>query len=174
VAQRFGRAREALLGGVALGLGLALCQYLPTAVAAPAPDPGQPGEPRPAKVASYTLSASLDAEAHRIDGKEKLVFVNRSSQPLSALYFHLYLNAFKNDASIFLRSAFGEARGGLSAGDWGYIDVRRLTAPSLGPEDLWPRHTRGTPEDPDDETDVRLPLPGAIAPGASLELDLLD
>jgi len=177
VARRFERAREALFGGLTLALGLGLLERVATALGAVAPTAApavasRADERRPPSVASYTLEARLDANAHRIDGRETLVFVNRSSEPLSELYFHLYLNAFKNDASIFLRSPFGEARGGRRADDWGYIDVLHCTAPSLGAGDLWPRHTAGTPEEPDDETDVRLPLPTSIPPGDSLTLKL--
>jgi hypothetical protein len=127
---------------------------------------------RAVSVASYRGSARLDAANHRIDGKETVHFVNRSSRALGELYFHLYLNAFKNDASTFLRSPFGEARSTLRASDWGYIDVTRCMAPSLGPGDLWPSHTLGTPSEPDDETDVRLPLPSPLAAGGELELTL--
>src|SRR5262249_14149167 len=69
-------------------------------------------------------------------------------------------------------SPFGEARGNLRAEDWGYIDVKRCTAQGLGATDLWPAHAPGSPDDPDDETDVRLPLPVPLAPGATLELEL--
>jgi len=188
-------SRDALLGGVALGLGLLVLERVEVALAAPGPaEPSAPlaspapsevplepatktplaalGPDAPARVASYVLNARLDAAAHRIDAEETLRFVNRSARALPELYFHLYLNAFKNDSSVFLRSPFGEARGNLRAEDWGYIDVKHCTAPSLGATDLWPTHAPGSPEDPDDDTDVRLPLPTPLAPGATLELEL--
>jgi hypothetical protein len=178
--------REALVGACALGIAFALLERAERGLAAPAREPpnagadaprptGEPPPSLPARapnVASYTLDVRLDASNHRVEGKERIHFVNRSSRALPDLYFHLYLNAFKNDASTFLRSPFGEARSTLRASDWGYIDVLRCTAPSLGPGDLWPAHTHGTPEEPDDETDVRLPLPAPLAPGAELDLAL--
>ncbi len=182
------RVRDALTGVLALALGWALLERVTPVLAAPTgPDqaasarPASPPVPvstsapapdRPLSVASYTLEARLDAEKHRIEGKGTLVFVNRSRAPLPALYFHLYLNAFKNEKSLFLRSPFGQARSVLRADDWGYIDVRRLSARELGPDDLWPARTRGTPDEPDDETDVRVPLPKALAPGEQLTLEL--
>jgi hypothetical protein len=191
-------AREALVGSVAFVLGLGVLDHVRVALGAPTSAPaadarpgaaepprasrpsaarksGGPGAPlaeRAPSVASYTLNARFDASNHRIDGKETIVFVNRSARALDELYFHLYLNAFKNDASVFLRSPFGEARSTLRATDWGYVDVLRCTAPSLGSGDLWPAHTHGTPAEPDDETDVRLPLPAPLDPGATLELKL--
>jgi hypothetical protein len=187
VASGFTRFVEALVGVIALALGVGVLERVEVALGAPTPErPTATGATTPPRtneasaqlatrapsVASYTMSARLDATTHRVEGKETIHFVNRSQQPLSDLYFHLYLNAFKNDASVFLRSPFGEARSTLRASDWGYIDVLRCTAPSLGPGDLWPAHTRGTPDEPDDETDVRLPLPSALAPGAELDIKL--
>ena len=139
--------------------------------AAPAPSQAAPSS-LPAPVASYSIEARLDEAAHRVDATERLVFKNVSARAVSELYFHLYLNGFKNEKSLFLRSPFGEGRGSARAEDWGYIDVERCTAPSLGPEDLWPSRTSGTPADPDDETDVRLPLPRALEPGDTLTLEL--
>ena len=126
----------------------------------------------PPRIASYTLTAHLDADRHEVTASGTLLFRNASSAPLDALYFHLYLNAFKNEKSIFLRSPFGEGRGGGHAEDWGYIDVKHCLARELGGVDLWPGRTPGTPSEPDDETDVRVPLPEPLAPGASLTLEL--
>ena len=62
----------------------------------------------------YTLSASLDPVAHVITGKGTIRFVNTSSAPLYELWLHLYLNAFKNASSRFLREPIGPFRGGGS------------------------------------------------------------
>jgi len=181
------RAREALVGVLAFALGCAVLERVRVALAAPTPRnptpavataPGTPNSQAPAdaehalSVASYRISARFDPTNHRVDGKETIHFVNRSRRALDELYFHLYLNAFKNDASTFLRSPFGEARSTLRASDWGYIDVTRCTASSLGAGDLWPSHVSGTPDEPDDQTDVRLPLPSPLAAGSAVDLTL--
>ncbi len=182
VAPSVTRAREALVGVLAFGLACAVLDRFRVAVAAPGPSNAPaaatssgapnstPAAARALGVASYRISARLDPTSHRVDGKETIHFVNRSTRALGELYFHLYLNAFKNEASTFLRSPFGEARSTLRASDWGYIDVTRCTAPSLGPGDLWPLHVAGTPDEPDDETDVRLPLPTPLAAGSAVDL----
>src|SRR5215203_3883750 len=54
------------------------------------------------RVASYTLQAKLDAAEHRISGRGTIELHNYTQQPLSELYLHLYMNAFKNDESLFL------------------------------------------------------------------------
>ena len=80
--------------------------------------------------------------------------------PVRELWLHLYLNAFKNE-----RTAFSCARPSARAAarhrvaDWGYIDVRKLVARELDGVDLWPGADKTTPGDPEDETDIRVPLP---------------
>jgi hypothetical protein len=173
--------REAGVGALATALGLVLLrssgELASTAFAAqptrPAPSPAVPPErSAPATVVSYTIEARLEAPEHRIDGKERIVFRNTSPAPLGELYFHLYLNAFKNEKSAFLHSPFGGGRSSAHGDSWGYVDVKHCTAPELAPGDLWKARTNGSPSEPDDETDVRLPLPHALEPGQSVTLEL--
>jgi hypothetical protein len=140
----------------------------------PASRPTEPAEAAPASpaVVAYTIEARLDATLHRIDGKESVIFRNTTQRPLPELFLHLYLNAFKNEKSAFLRSPFGGGRSSAHGESWGYIDVKSCKAPALAAEDLWKGHTNGSPNEPDDETDVRLPLPRALEPGESVTLEL--
>ena len=147
-----------------------------------APAPGQvPAKAQPAwpasaesapKVASYEIEAKLDTELHRIVGRETIHFVNRSSAELHELWFHLYLNAFKNDKTLFLRSPFGAGRSGDKAHEYGYVDVKKLTIAGGDGQDLWLNRDRHSPNDPEDETDLRVPLPRPLEPGQTLDLEL--
>jgi hypothetical protein len=156
------------LPGIAARLPVDLARA-PRAPAPPAVDRKPDSVP---KIASYTLTARLDPGEHRIDGRGVIEYWNTTRVPLRELYFHLYLNAFKHEKSLFLRSPFGEGRGGARAEDWGYIDVKSLKARELGGVDLWPQHHNASTEEPDDETDVRVPLPRVLEPGARLTLDV--
>ncbi|HVU05376.1 MAG TPA: M1 family metallopeptidase [Polyangiaceae bacterium] len=133
-------------------------------------DASLPAHAKP--VASYTLSARLDAERHTVDGHGTIVFENVSARPLSELFVHAYLNAFKNSRTLFLRSPFAAGRSGRGAEHWGYLDVTRFSVRELSRENLWPARGSKTGEDPDDETDVRVPLPRPIAPGETVSIDL--
>ena len=124
------------------------------------------------RVASYEIDASLDVERHRVTGRETIRFVNRSTLALNELWFHLYLNAFKNDKTLFLRSPFGTGRSGDKAREYGYVDVKKLVVVGGDGENLWERRDRHSPGDPDDETDLRVPLGSALEPGAELTLEL--
>src|SRR5258706_10414854 len=147
----------------AAGAGLLALLAANTAAAQPAIHPD--------RVASYTLSAKLDAVEHRVRAHGSIELYNYTQATLHELYFHLYMNAFKNDESLFLRSPFGAGRSGQHGTKWGYIDVKRLYAREMA-SDLWPGRSAKSPGDPDDETDVRVPLVVPLAPGKTLTLEV--
>ncbi len=120
-------------------------------------------------IASYTLHAKLDEDAHIVFGSGELRWTNTSSRAVTEVWLHLYLNAFKNEKSLFLRSRFGGGRSGNRTTDFGYMDVKRLVLKEGG-ADLWPSRDRHSPGDADDETDIRVPLPQAVPPGGRLTL----
>jgi hypothetical protein len=175
------RQRRALLEV----LGGALCLAAAAWLGAPKPAPGLPFKPstnvarpkaereRPLRrTASYTLTARLDTTRHRISGKGSILFVNSSQRPVNSLFFHLYLNAFKNDRTLFLRSPFGAGRSGAHAKEFGYVDVKTLTAREFVGVDLWATRARHSPHDPEDETDIEVPLPSPVPPDGQLTLDI--
>jgi hypothetical protein len=125
-----------------------------------------------ADVVDYTLHARLDAASHRVYAEGAIVWRNASSAPVHELWLHLYLNAFKNQRSLFLRAPVGSGRGLLPVTDWGYIDVKKLALRELGGVDLWKNADVSSPGEPDDQTDIRVPLPRDVAPGATLTLDV--
>jgi hypothetical protein len=145
------------------------------AIDAPEAQIDAPAAPLPstvAPVASYTLSARLDADTHTIHGQGTLTWVNTSLASVSELYFHLYLNAFADDQSLFNRSPFTRARSGRAPRRWGSVTIERLAARELGEADLLGSLEPHTPGDPLDRTDRRLPLPRPVAPGETLTLEL--
>jgi hypothetical protein len=58
----------------------------------------------PERVVDYTLRAKLDPALHTVHGEGAIVWKNVSTQPVSQLWMHLYLNAFKNQSSVFMRA----------------------------------------------------------------------
>jgi len=122
--------------------------------------------PRSPRLANYRLDARYDAGAHRVDGTEVLTFTNGGHSAIDALPFHLYLNGFKNEASLFMRSSRGAHRGhGAGDGTWGWIEVGSIRQ---GARELRPRARYVGP----DETVLEVPLPEPLAPGATIELTL--
>ncbi len=127
-------------------------------------------------VADYTLTATLDPVAHTVHGEGTIRWRNASGVWVHELWMHLYLNAFKNERSVFLREPVGRFRGNSAVRDWGYIDVRKLTLrprdPVGSPADLWKHAELHRPGD-EDETDVHVPLPRDIAPGETITMDVV-
>jgi hypothetical protein len=137
---------------------------LPKADGSPALRGG--GAPRSPRIANYKLEARLDPVRHQIAASETLTWTNTGQSSVDALPFHLYLNAFKNEQSLFMRSSGGRVRGARASDTgWGYIQIDsvhvagtdltgKLHAPSSGP----------------DETVIELPLAQPLAPGATIEV----
>jgi Peptidase family M1 domain len=113
----------------------------------------------PDEVASYTLSVVADPAHHQLAGSGVIRFKNTTDKALTSLWLHLYLNAFKNERSVFLREPTGAFRGSSRPKSWGTIDVRKFRD---GEVDIWDR-ARFAPESDGDETDVELPLETPIA-----------
>ena len=125
------------------------------------------------------IRARLDTGTHAVSGDERVTWTNPSSTPATELWVHLYLNAFKNERTMLLRARVGEGRGAQVPSDWGYIDVKAMRvsaadgeASALVGTDLWPGADRTSPGDPEDQTDIRVPLPHAVAPGRSITLEI--
>jgi hypothetical protein len=123
-------------------------------------------------VVDYTLRAELDPSAHTVHGQGTIVWTNTSRAGIRELWLHLYLNAFKNERSAFLRERVG-GRGSSTPEDWGWIDLSTLALRGNGGAaiDLLPGvETRRAGDD--DETDARVPLPREVAPGETITLEV--
>ena len=130
-------------------------------------------------VVDYGLEATLDPDAKTVTGRGRLIWTNTGSQPISALWWHLYLNAFRNEASTFLRASKGVLRNdSMKPGQWGWIEVTAMSARDLSPgsadaqADLLAARSFEHPDDDnaDDRTVMRTPLPFSVAPGGAVEI----
>lgn len=176
------RACEAALGralpllAIAIAAAVALVAFGARAIAGPpAVAPSAAEEPmaeRAESVASYTLRARLDPALHTVHGEGTITWKNTSSKAVTELWMHLYLNAFKNQRSVFLRQPLGGFRGSTIPRDWGTIDVKRLVlVDGAERHDLLPTMERSRPGD-DDETDARVPLPREVAAGETIAIEV--
>jgi len=125
-----------------------------------------------ARVVAYSIDVSLDAGTHTLTGIQRLTWHNPSTDAVSDLWFHLYLNAFRNTNSTFIKESGGQLRGEeLTEGGWGWIDVTKLT---MDGTDLLRGATMMAPDDgnADDKTVMRAVLPHAVPPGGDVTLDI--
>ncbi len=130
-------------------------------------------KPLSPRIANYDIEVRLDAENYKIFGKEKLRWVNKNNDFIRELQFHLYLNAFRNSRSTFMKESGGSHRGYKMKDDgWGYIEVEKIALENGA--DLTEKMEFIQPDDgnPDDKTVFRLPLARPIPPGKSITLHI--
>jgi len=133
--------------------------------------------------ANYSIDVELDPENRTLTGREVLTWRNISSISTTELQFHLYYNAWKNSRSTWLQEnniAPRRGRDGLASrpsSDWGWIDVTAVRflgegdAPTI---DLTADIAHISPDDgnPNDETVLRVPLPFAVDPGSTVNVEI--
>lgn len=129
-------------------------------------------------IVRYKISARLDPATKTIKGKYSLTWWNHTEDSIPDLYFHHYLNAFKNLDSTFMReSNLSRRRERLmewtaKPGEekWGWVDVDRIQI--VGGADLTPAKTFVHPDDDNasDQTVMRVVLPQPIPSFGTIEL----
>ncbi|MET0339685.1 MAG: M1 family metallopeptidase [Polyangiales bacterium] len=142
-----------------------LVALLALASAAPSPTRAEPDPPPlPASAHRYVLTARLDEAARAVTGEVEIAFTNTSRAPLDSLTFHLYLNAFRDRHSVFMRESGGSLRGKRSRGT-GSLVLETLTVDG---QDVLAGAERELVAD--DQTQLRAALPAPLAPGASVRI----
>lgn len=154
-------------------LGVAACSGspgAPTTKPLPTPDSFAPllsPAPLSPRIASYEIDVGYDATARRLRATQRLRWTNTAARAVDMLPFHLYMNAFKNDESVFMRESRGEHRSAEASEDgWGWIEVNSIR---IGGVELVDRAR--FPALPD-ETVMEVPLDAALGPGASIEVEI--
>jgi hypothetical protein len=125
------------------------------------------GTARAPRIASYKIDARLDAVRHTLTASQTLIWTNAGQSAVDRLPFHLYMNAFKNESSLFMKATRGEMRGAkASDGGWGYINVEsvQIAGTELAGKLEYPLKAQG------DETVAELPLPAPIEAGQTIEV----
>jgi hypothetical protein len=124
-------------------------------------------------IVRYKIDAKLDAQKKTIAARETILWKNHTSGPVPDLQFHLYLNAFKNNQSTFMRE--GGSRRGMPEKtrpeDWGYEQVHLI---KVDGQDLTPKLEYIHPDDDNaaDQTVARVALPRAIGPGQAVTIEI--
>ena len=76
--------------------------------------------------ANYSMKVQLNPDTKQITGTETIHWRNISNTTLHELQFHLYINAFRNNLSTFMREG-GYSRMKENEG-WGWIEVESMQA----------------------------------------------
>lgn len=155
----------------ALALGSACSTSLGDPSVKPMPEP----DPYPAltesgplseRIANYRIRATLQPDSHTLTATETLSWKNTSDIAVHTLPFHLYMNAFKNQSSVFMSESRGQhRRASASTENWGWIDVSSVT---IGGRELI--DTVRYPNEPD-ETVMHVPLAEPVLPGGTIDVE---
>jgi hypothetical protein len=127
----------------------------------------------PQRVANYEIQAQLDPQTHQIKGVQTLHWRNRSAQAISTVYLHLYLNAFANANSTYMRELAvselaenedAEPEPALNDDEWGGILVRSVAQAGVraAPKQRFVQPDGGPSTD---QTVLALDLATAVPPG---------
>ena len=133
----------------------------------------QPLSPRPA---NYDINVTLNDRTKTLDAQQVIRFSNQSPEPVSALRFYLYFNAFKNTESSFLKGTtqiFGQGFTNRQPDEWGWIEVRQLTTEDGADLTAGMRFIQPDDCNAADQTVLEVPLDKPVLPGetATFHLD---
>jgi len=133
-----------------------------------------PGQTYPAQIDCpiVQMSAKLDPGAKTIAGHYILTWWNHTDDPIPDRYFHLYLNAFKDLDSTFMREAaisrdHDALKEWLSIPGkekWGWVDIDKIQIVNGADLTLPVTHAHPDENNKEDQTVVRIPLPQAGSP----------
>ncbi len=127
-------------------------------------------------VASYQIDAKLDTDAKMVSGTEILTWKNTTSDTVSELMFHTYLNAFKNSRSTYFVES--QLNTGYNLGEYlaenemGYIDINRMVIVDGDPltQDL--KYFQPDDNNTLDQTVMKVKLNNPVLPGAEIKLSI--
>ena len=122
----------------------------------------------------YDMVVTLDPETHRLEGRQSIRWTNTAEVPTTELWWHLYLNAFANNGTTFMRGLGGgflRRAGTVVDMDWGWVRVSEMRL-SDG-TDLMGSFEFERPDDgnPGDHSVAKVTLPDELPPGAAVELE---
>ncbi len=132
-------------------------------------------KPLSPRLANYQIDVSLDTKTRKLTGREILTWRNPSNAPVNELRFHLYLNAFRNEKSTFMRESGGQLRGdqidrNTKESPYGSIDVvsmKTASGEALAYEFIQPDDSNAS-----DRTVIRVPLSKPVGPGQTISLNI--
>lgn len=128
------------------------------------------------RIANYTINVTLDAEKKALKGQEILEWKNTSTDNISELQFHLYLNAFRDKNSTFMKESGGQLRGDVVdanvKNNLGSIDIESMKV--RNGENLTKNIKFIQPDDLNDKdkTVISVALSKPLRPNESITLDI--
>ena len=119
------------------------------------------------------IKARLVPAEKAVIGEQTLTWLNNSDLPVTELQFHLYLNAFKNNRSTFMKESGGTHRGfKMKKDEWGYSEVRKFKIKDGLDLTGIIRYIQPDDGNPDDRTVMKVELPEPVLPQEKITLEI--
>lgn len=132
-------------------------------------------QPLSQRAANYEIHVTLDDHSKTIDATQTIRFTNTSPEPVGELRMYMYLNAFKNTQSTFLKGTgqiFGQGFINRTQDEWGWIDVEKISR--TGGADLSGNMHYVQPDDTntEDQSVLEVTLDKPVLPGETAVFNL--
>lgn len=125
------------------------------------------------RLANYDMKVVLDDEAKQLQGTQLIQWVNHSPDTVRHLEMYMYLNAFKNSESSYIKGSglniMGQDLSGRTADMWGFINLHSIHQDGISSH-LNQRYVQDLDDNTQDQSVVRIDLEKAVLPGDTLTL----
>ncbi len=125
------------------------------------------------KVIDYSFKVRLFPEKRTVAGTELIRWKNTSEKEVSELMFHMYINAFKNEDTTFMKEAFINLKSKpyfKKKEETGWEKIKKITVNGEEIKNLY--YVQPDDNNPEDRTVLKVVLPFAIKPGETAEINI--
>jgi hypothetical protein len=122
------------------------------------------------RITGYKINVKLDTDAKTVSGNMEAYWVNKSSDTVSDIWMHLYMNAFRSNRTTYYEELGGSP--GENESDLGWNEVKSFG--DKNGHDLIPLMTYISPDDGNqaDRTVARVLLPEPAKPGDTVIVNI--
>ena len=125
------------------------------------------------KIANYDILVNLDHDAKLASCAQTLNWTNTSPDTIRELRMYMYMNAFKDLKSTYLKGSTNMFRQDLltrAEKEWGYITIQKINDDEGN--ELVQQYIQPNDQNPDDQSVVSITLQESILPGETKEYSL--
>jgi len=125
------------------------------------------------RTANYRMNLVMDGEQHMVAGESQIQWKNTSPDTIDEVHMYMYLNAFKNTETSYLRPGGRRVPSGdlynRKPEEWGWIKVNKAYQENEEGV-LEQRYIQPDDGNPEDETVLQISLAIPVLPGNTLTL----
>ena len=127
-------------------------------------------KPLSERLTYYRINSALDITTKIVKGEMNAYWVNNTTDKVTDVQLHMYLNAFSSNNSTYYKESGGDP--GSKDSDFGWIDINTITGKDG--TDLTSMMKFISPDDgnPDDKTVLKIDLPKPAEPGDTVFLNV--